>query len=649
MRLITTLAILGISGCTWVGQDDYDTRLKQLDDDGDGYTRDGGGDDTQVDCDDSNADINPGAEETWYDGIDSDCMEDDDYDKDLDGYRHESSGDSSVDCNDTDAGIFPGATDTWYDNIDSDCAGDDDFDQDGDGKQAGPPDGPGTEDCNDLDATINSDATETWYDGVDQDCDDQNDYDKDGDGYVQPEHVGLTTYWDFENTEVCTGCATGKTSDCDDEDATIYLGAEDTWYDGIDSDCMEDDDYDQDVDGFQDASAGGPVAVQDCDDTDEDVSPDGLEDLVDFRDLDCDGAFDSVRAQDQGMTLVDGHDLRAGEDSTKTYFSVAGAEIDTGTTAYYDTALGFYYSFTAPQDGIQDVTTWLSSLTSDPGAFNLSGGHDVIIDDGEILGATGVLLTGSNRTLGITRYQLDGTGTRESATENLTSVSADFDDIAIGVDDTGVVHAFGCDSSIGRLHYIQASSSSFSTGILTGANNWTSALYSSCDVHFFDGTGAGTLGVTDAATGEYVTFTFDPTSAAPDLTEVTRDATLTPLDLDYPWFASELTEVLADEVNSAVVVIQGSDEALITTGASGPVNTALAVHPTDGTLFITWVNGDGDVGLAYGDVVGGFETATISTQFTALEAVPWVTATGNHVMIGVLGTNELGMAVIAAP
>ena len=31
------------------------------------------------------------------------------------------------------ADIFPNATDTWYDGVDQDCLGNDDFDQDGDG------------------------------------------------------------------------------------------------------------------------------------------------------------------------------------------------------------------------------------------------------------------------------------------------------------------------------------------------------------------------------------------------------------------------------------------------------------------------------------------------------------------------------------
>ncbi|MCB9798073.1 MAG: choice-of-anchor D domain-containing protein, partial [Alphaproteobacteria bacterium] len=48
------------------------------DGDGDGYGPD-------VDCDDDNPDAYPGAEDTWYDGVDADCAGDDDYDADADG------------------------------------------------------------------------------------------------------------------------------------------------------------------------------------------------------------------------------------------------------------------------------------------------------------------------------------------------------------------------------------------------------------------------------------------------------------------------------------------------------------------------------------------------------------------------------------
>ncbi len=52
--------------------------------------------------------------------------------------------------------------------------------------------------------------------------------------------------------------------DCDDTDPTVAPGAADPWYDGVDQDCQDDSDYDQDRDG-QDALAYGG---EDCDDLD---------------------------------------------------------------------------------------------------------------------------------------------------------------------------------------------------------------------------------------------------------------------------------------------------------------------------------------------------------------------------------------------
>ena len=57
-------------------------------------------------------------------------------------------------------------------------------------------------------------------------------------------------------------------SDCDDADATIYTGAPEVWYDGVDQDCLGGDDYDQDGDGDPAEAYGG----LDCDDLDPAVS-----------------------------------------------------------------------------------------------------------------------------------------------------------------------------------------------------------------------------------------------------------------------------------------------------------------------------------------------------------------------------------------
>ena len=47
-----------------------------------------------TDCIDTDENVNPDEEETWYNGIDNDCLGDDDYDQDTDGfiaYEYESS------------------------------------------------------------------------------------------------------------------------------------------------------------------------------------------------------------------------------------------------------------------------------------------------------------------------------------------------------------------------------------------------------------------------------------------------------------------------------------------------------------------------------------------------------------------------------
>ncbi len=227
----------------------------QEDNDGDGYgsTATGGGD-----CADADPTVSPGAEELWYDGVDSNCDGADDYDQDGDGFL------VGVDCNDTVATTYPGAADAWYDGVDSDCAGNDDYDQDLDGY--------GEDDCNDADAAINPAASETWYDAVDANCDGANDFDQDGDG---------------AQVDV----------DCDDLDAESYPGAAEIWYDGIDQACDGGDDQDQDGDGV-------PYPT-DCSDTDA-TTTGPTDEVVDGNDNDCDGVIDDFVVTDIAAAVLYG-------------------------------------------------------------------------------------------------------------------------------------------------------------------------------------------------------------------------------------------------------------------------------------------------------------------------------------------------------
>ena len=188
------------------------------------------------------------------------------------------------DCEPNNATAYPGARELPYDGLDNDCAGDGDLtDVDGDGFDATLVEG-GT-DCNDSNPDINPDAEETCYDNIDYDCDgfptadEPETNDCDGDGF--------------------DGFSVGG-DDCDDEDATIFPGAEEIWYDGVDQNCSGtiENDYDQDGDGEERAEDGG----SDCNDEDPTVGFDQPE-LLDGVDGDCDGVVDTIGQLDASMSF----------------------------------------------------------------------------------------------------------------------------------------------------------------------------------------------------------------------------------------------------------------------------------------------------------------------------------------------------------
>ncbi len=69
----------------------------------------------------------------------------------------------STDCNDSDAEVNPDATETWYDGVDQDCDGASDYDQDGDGHDS---DDYGGDDCDDERHSCISDCTDADGDGT---------------------------------------------------------------------------------------------------------------------------------------------------------------------------------------------------------------------------------------------------------------------------------------------------------------------------------------------------------------------------------------------------------------------------------------------------------------------------------------------------
>ena len=171
-----------------------------------------------LDCDDGNADVNPGNDEIACNGWDDDCNAEteDEADVDEDGFA------SCDDCDDLNPDVYPGNSEEECNGLDDDCNEDtlDDPDVDEDGYSVC--DG----DCEDLDANINPGAEELTCNDVDDDCSsatpDAEDYDGDT--------------W-----STCDG-------DCDDDESQAWPGFEEICDDGIDNDCNGSIDEDCELD-----------------------------------------------------------------------------------------------------------------------------------------------------------------------------------------------------------------------------------------------------------------------------------------------------------------------------------------------------------------------------------------------------------------
>ncbi len=356
MRIsLPIMALLLLGACrTDPKPEDTGSPHGATDGDGDGHTDD-------VDCDDGDAEVFPGAEERCN-GVDDDC--DGELDEDVgttwypdgdgDGYAGEGGAllaceapggylATAEDCDDDDASIHPGAGERCN-GVDDDCDGEIDEDPpglwyaDSDGDGFGDADSsisscdPGSgwvaddTDCDDGDAEVYPGAEERCNE-VDDDCDAEIDEgldltwyaDGDGDGFGD---AGLTT-------EACAADVgwVDNDLDCDDSNAGIHPAAAEAC-DGIDNDCdglTDDADmgvvdpstwyFDGDADGYGldletltlcEQPSGYAALGGDCDDGDPAFNPGAAEaDCADPNDYNCDGSTGYVDDDGDGFAACE--------------------------------------------------------------------------------------------------------------------------------------------------------------------------------------------------------------------------------------------------------------------------------------------------------------------------------------------------------
>lgn len=161
---------------------------------------------TQLDCDDDNADVNPGMAEEACNEVDDDCDGDtiDAPDFDEDGATP-----CDGDCDDAQSAVGPDQVEVACDGFDNDCDS-----ETPDGEDVDNDTYTSCEDCDDENAEVNPATAEVICNGWDDDC---NPVTPDGD--------------DFDNDGIV------HCFDCDDADPLRYPGATEICEDGIDQNC----------------------------------------------------------------------------------------------------------------------------------------------------------------------------------------------------------------------------------------------------------------------------------------------------------------------------------------------------------------------------------------------------------------------------
>ncbi len=651
-RLVTLLALFfssgtgWFSGCTWISKAEFDAQELLLDQDGDGISAEDG------DCDPTDGNVYPGAEEVWYDGIDADCARDDDYDADKDGWvpaEYEglttqnvggSGGLRAGDCDDANNTINPASVDSWYDGIDADCAGNDDNDADSDGFASIEH---GGDDCFDGDPAVYPGATEVWLDGIDSDCAGDSDYDEDGDGFA-PTGLGNRA------TLYAPAAPVVPDGDCDDTDPDVNAAEPEVYYDGKDNDCdPATPDLDQDLDGFE---LGGSTEP-DCDDEDPTAYPGADEVVSDAVDHDCDGLPGTFADQDLvesgplfdatgSFEATDLYPLQIGAGPVYLWFALGASELTLPLVSGEEVAEDAILAFGVPLDRsdrgivrrqylvdfpLSSAYSWSDDFaflaTTSPG----SGGTAA-----DLLLAAHSIHTSTERLLRIGGYN-DRTNQSLGAYATFAGSEA-YDDFAVALGTNSRAHAVGCVEG-GVLDIVSGDLFGGSGDLTTGTLRTAASL-----------AGEGAAGCALDA--------FSDPSISVSLAHSTGSATRATYSRDIPEAGITTAETYSVTAADVDIAEGGLNRVVVHLDSAGGIH----VTTSSGTATVTGVTGQGKVhslvtgdtrglatadyilsGVQQGGTAGWFAVGNNATGYAAYDLAP---ANGEGVVDAVAWLDDSG-------